>query len=65
MWSAFVATMASIAGLQRGASTIHYKVTHSSQAEIVTIPAGRPIKPVYIRLLVNFIERVRSLDETP
>lgn len=42
----------------------HYRVTHSSQAEIVTIPANRPIKPVYIRQLVKFIERMGSVDET-
>jgi hypothetical protein len=42
----------------------HYKVTHPSQVEIVTIPGHRPIKPVYIRLLVKFIERVRSCNES-
>jgi len=36
----------------------HYKVKHDSQAEILTIPARRPIKPVYIRDLVIFLDRV-------
>ena len=34
----------------------HYKVSHVSQREILTIPSARPIKPVYIRKLVRFIE---------
>ncbi len=40
----------------------HCKVMHASQAEILTIPFKRPIKPVYIRKLVEFIDAVR--DET-
>jgi hypothetical protein len=36
----------------------HYKVKHVSRAEILTIPAHRPIKPVYIRALVAFIDSV-------
>ena len=36
----------------------HYKVKHPSQDEILTIPAHRPIKPMYITDLVRFIERV-------
>jgi predicted RNA binding protein YcfA (HicA-like mRNA interferase family) len=36
----------------------HYKVKHESQAEILTIPARRPIKPVYIADLVRFIDAV-------
>jgi hypothetical protein len=38
----------------------HYKVMHPSQVEILTIPAHRPIKPVYIKKLVSFIEAVIS-----
>ena len=34
----------------------HYKVSASGTREILTIPAHRPIKPVYIRKLVRFIE---------
>ena len=36
----------------------HYKVSHPSQREILTVPRARPIKPVYIRRLVRFIEAV-------
>ncbi len=34
----------------------HYKVSHPSQREILTIPRARRVKPVYIRKLVRFIE---------
>jgi hypothetical protein len=36
----------------------HYKISHASQREILTIPFRRPIKPVYIRRLVRFIDAV-------
>ncbi len=36
----------------------HYKVKNDSQTEILTIPSRRPIKPVYIRDLVIFLDRV-------
>jgi hypothetical protein len=36
----------------------HYKVSHQTQIEILTIPARRPIKPIYIRKLVTFIDSV-------
>ncbi len=35
-----------------------YKIGHSSQIEKLTIPYRRPIKPVYIRRLVQFLDRV-------
>lgn len=41
----------------------HYKVSHPSQIEILTIPAKRPIKPVYIRKLIAFIEKVRENND--
>lgn len=34
----------------------HYKVSHPSRREILTIPYRKPIKPVYIRKLVRFID---------
>ena len=40
----------------------HYKITHPAIAEILTIPFKRPIKPVYIRKLVAFIDAVRRSD---
>lgn len=40
----------------------HYKVSHSSMAEILTVPFKRPIKPVYIKKLVEFIDAVLLLE---
>ena len=36
----------------------HYKVSDASQRDILTIPSRRPVKPIYIRKLVRFIETV-------
>ena len=36
----------------------HYKVKHDSQAEVLTVPARRPIKPFYIEALVRFVDAV-------
>ena len=38
----------------------HYKVSDPTMVEILTIPAQREIKPVYIRRLVDFIDAVRQ-----
>lgn len=38
----------------------HYKVKHVERNEILTIPAHRPIKPIYIRDLVRFIDAVQG-----
>lgn len=38
----------------------HYKVAHKNSPMILTIPANRPIKPVYIRRLVQFIDAVKD-----
>ena len=37
----------------------HYNLSHGSQAAILTIPARRPIKPVYVRRLVALVDSVR------
>ena len=34
----------------------HSKVSHPSMRQILTVPFDRPIKPVYIKKLVNFID---------
>jgi hypothetical protein len=39
----------------------HYKVAHASVAAKLTGPYKRPIKPVYIRKLVAFVDAVRAL----
>lgn len=43
----------------RGGSS-HYKVSHPSQKEILTVPFKRPIKAIYVRKLVAFVDAVRS-----
>ncbi|MEW6391914.1 MAG: type II toxin-antitoxin system HicA family toxin [Pseudomonadota bacterium] len=35
----------------------HYRVSHPKLFEILTIPARRPIKPIYIKQLVAYIDR--------
>jgi hypothetical protein len=40
----------------------HHKMSHPAHRDILTIPSRRPIKPVYIRAVVRFIE---SLAELP
>jgi len=39
-----------------GVGTSHVHLRHPTAREILTIPARRPIKPVYIRKLVRYIE---------
>jgi len=41
----------------------HYKVSHVSQRDILTIPCDRPVKAVYIRRLVDFVDAVRDADQ--
>lgn len=43
----------------------HYKVSHPSQRDILTIPRARPVKPVYIRKLVRFIEAAGGAGAPP
>lgn len=38
----------------------HYKVSHPSRKDILTVPARRPIKAIYIRNLVRFLEAVEA-----
>lgn len=38
----------------------HYRVSHPSSPTILTVPFRRPIKPVYIRKLVQMIDAVRT-----
>ena len=40
----------------------HYKIAHPAMAAKLTIPFKRPIKPVYIRKLVAFVEAVKGLQ---
>jgi hypothetical protein len=38
----------------------HWKVSDPSHRDILTVPARRPIKAVYIRRLIRFIDSVTS-----
>jgi len=38
----------------------HFKVHYPGMREYVTVPSRRPIKPVYIRQLVRFVDLVRQ-----
>jgi hypothetical protein len=38
----------------------HYKVAHPRIAEKLTIPYKRPIKPMYIKKLVAFVDAVKD-----
>ncbi|WP_425228955.1 type II toxin-antitoxin system HicA family toxin [Sphingomonas sp.] len=40
----------------------HYKVKHDAVSQILTIPAHRPIKPVYIHALVRFIDAISGAN---
>jgi len=46
--------------LRAPTSGSQYKVTHPDSREILTIPAARPIKPIYIRQLITFIDTLRT-----
>jgi len=38
----------------------HYRIAHGSVDAILTIPARRPVKPVYIRMLIDYVESVEA-----
>jgi hypothetical protein len=41
----------------------HVVFEHSAIVEAMSVPARRPIKPVYVRRFVAFIEAVRASNE--
>lgn len=41
----------------------HVVFEHPSVAEAVTVPAKRPIKPIYVRRFVRLIDSVRGDDD--
>jgi hypothetical protein len=43
----------------RGGSS-HYKVFHPKMVAKLTVPFRRPVNPVYIRQLVDFIDALRG-----
>jgi hypothetical protein len=40
----------------------HYKISHAGIPMILTIPSKRPIKAVYIKMLVAFIDQARTVQ---
>lgn len=49
-------------GVGNDKPSLHYKIAHPAAAEILTVPFKRPMKPVYVRKLVAFIDAVRSAE---
>jgi predicted RNA binding protein YcfA (HicA-like mRNA interferase family) len=41
----------------------HVVFEHPAVAEALSVPAHRPIKPVYVRRFVRFIDALRGMDE--
>ena len=41
----------------------HYKVAHPSQREILTVVHGRPIRAIYIKRLVQFVDAVTGAGQ--
>jgi hypothetical protein len=41
----------------------HYRISHPAMPKILTIPARRPVKPVYIRELVAYIDRLGHVND--
>ncbi len=39
-----------------GSGTSHVQIKHPTAPVILTVPARRPIKPIYIRKLVRYID---------
>jgi hypothetical protein len=38
----------------------HWKVSDPTQSDILTVPARRPIKTIYIRKLVRYVEQIKQ-----
>jgi len=41
----------------------HYGISHPSQIRHLTVPFARPIKPIYIRHLVRFVDAIIAARE--
>ncbi|MGH7104719.1 MAG: hypothetical protein ACREFJ_20255 [Acetobacteraceae bacterium] len=56
--------VAAASGLKvRKSGGSHVVFSHPAVAEALTVPARRPIKPVYVRRFVALIGAVRGSDE--
>ena len=57
--------LASVYGIKvRKSGGSHVIFSHSKWVELLCIPAHRPIKPVYIKKLVNLIELLENETQT-
>lgn len=41
----------------------HHVFSHSEIVESVTVPAHRPIKPVYVKKIIELIDKVKELEK--
>lgn len=41
----------------------HMQIAHPARTEILTVPARRPIKPIYIKRLITFIDRISEMSQ--
>jgi predicted RNA binding protein YcfA (HicA-like mRNA interferase family) len=41
----------------------HFTMTHPQTSEILTVPAGNPIKPVYVKRFVSMIDSITEGSE--
>lgn len=41
----------------------HYGISHRTQIAHLTVPFARPVKPIYIRHLVRFVDAVIAASE--
>ena len=39
----------------------HYKLQHAKISGILTVPARKPIKPIYIKLLLEMIDTLENM----
>ena len=48
--------------LRSRSGSSHYKIKHPATGSTLIVPFKRPIKPVYIRKLVEFLDQVRRIS---
>ena len=41
----------------------HMQIAHSARPEILTVPARRPIKPIYIKRLIAFADQIEERSD--
>jgi hypothetical protein len=56
-------TVAASQGIAFGQHGTSHVVFHHQLAGRLSVPARRPIKPVYVRLFINFVDSVGAQNE--